>query len=57
MPEQSVTFKQWMKQVDAELVSLCGLVSMDLADQCYHDWYDDGMTPEEAAVEAFENQD
>jgi hypothetical protein len=54
---EKLTFNQWMRKVDAELTDLCGLTSMDLADQTYHDWYDDGYTPEEAAQEAMDNQD
>ena len=44
-------FVQWMDRVDARISAICGLSSMDLADQCWRDWYDDGMSPREAAEE------
>jgi hypothetical protein len=50
-------FKSWMADVDRELESLCGLSSDDLADQCYMDWYEDGLSANEAAQEALDNQD
>lgn len=50
------TFEIWMKKVDQELEARCGLVSLDLADMPYRDWYEDGYTPSEAAQEALENE-
>lgn len=44
-------FDEWMVQVDAAIVDLCGLTARDLADQPYFDWFDSGLTPEEAAYE------
>ena len=49
-----MSFKQWMKKVDAVLIATCGLSSHDLADCRYRDWYDDEMSPEEAARMALE---
>jgi len=51
-----MTFIEWMAEVDVELVRMSTLGSMDLADQTYHDWYDSGMTPKEAALETLENE-
>ena len=52
MPE--LTFEKWMSKVDAAISQICGLTSEDLADQCYRDWYEDEMSPSEAASEALE---
>ena len=46
------TFEEWIKEVDRELVRRCGLSHKDLPDCCYHDWYDDGATPSQAASDA-----
>ena len=51
-----MTFKMWMDKVDGALDSVCGLSHMDIADQRWHDWFDDGFTPEEAAREALEDE-
>lgn len=45
------TFNQWMRAVDMEVESVAGVSVHDLADQPFYDWYDSGMTPEEAARE------
>lgn len=52
-----MNFKEWMKEVDAQINKLIGfgLTSDDLADYLYDDAYDDGLTPEEAAIEAIKN--
>jgi len=44
------TFEEWMGCVDVEIGRIVGLSSMDLADQPFRDWYDDNITPHEAAV-------
>ena len=51
-----MSFKQWMQLVDLEIASICGLSHMDLADQMYRDWFDEGWAPREAAIEALENE-
>jgi hypothetical protein len=51
-----MSFEAWMKRVDQHLVAMSTLRSSDLADQTYHDWYDSGMTPKEAAIETLENE-
>ena len=50
-----MTFEQWMKKVDRIIGERVGLSYLDLADQPYRDWYDDGMTPSEAASAAIED--
>jgi hypothetical protein len=42
-------FDSWMTAVDAEVERLCCLSVHDLADQPFRDWFDSGMTAEEAA--------
>lgn len=49
-----MTFEQWMKKVNQNISEVVGLSSDDLADQPYMDWFTDGMTPMEAAMEALE---
>lgn len=44
-------FMQWMAQVDADLEALLGVGSRDLADAPYRDYFEDGLTPREAADE------
>ena len=50
------TFKEWMKAVDRRIASVCGLSSMDLADICYWDMWNDDCPATEAANEALENE-
>lgn len=42
-------FKKWMKNVDGRIEELCGLSHRDLADQPFRDWFEDEVTPREAA--------
>lgn len=42
-----------MTKVDNEISSrLSGMISADLPDVCYRDWYDAGVSPESAAKKA-----
>ena len=43
------SFASWMQDVDRAVARLCGLSAADLPDCCYHDMYDDEMTPSQAA--------
>jgi len=48
-------FEKWMEKVDAVIGRLVGGLSHeDLADQTWRDWYNDGVTPKEAAEMALE---
>ncbi len=50
------SFEDWMRRVDAVITGrLCGLVSSDLPDCCYRDWFDAGVGPPEAARRAIAN--
>ena len=42
-------FEHWMNRVDSILLRRVGVTSGDLPDTCLHDWYDDGITPGQAA--------
>ena len=53
--DQNISFEDWLSKVDDSLVSLCGLGYMDLPDMDYSSLYHDGVSPSEAADEAFEN--
>jgi hypothetical protein len=46
-------FKAWLKEVDNEVSALCGLSYLDLPDWMYHDSFDAGDSPKEAAKQAF----
>jgi Family of unknown function (DUF5419) len=50
------TFEEWMKQIDRIIGEVCGLGHGDIGDQCYYDWYDDGVTPMQAAKRALKNE-
>lgn len=49
------TFRSWMVEVDREIQVRCGLQAEDIEDWTYRDAFDDGMDPEEAAIQALEN--
>lgn len=51
------TFEEWMQAVDCRLTQLTGLTSDDLADSNYYDKFDDGIDPEDAAIETLEEND
>ncbi len=51
-PLRPTNFNAWMCAVDAACIRRSGLSIYDLADCCFHDWYDDGMTPAAAARHA-----
>jgi hypothetical protein len=51
----SMTFAQWLSAVDAWLLARIGMVSADLPDCCYRDWFEDGVTPRQAASRALRN--
>lgn len=57
MEAKFTTFEVWMKRVDETLSRLYGITSEDLPDQCYQDWYDDGISPTAAVRRAAKNSD
>lgn len=53
-----MTFKEFMKEVDREVQSITGGVSVhDLADYCFRDAYDCEEAPYDVAMEALQNDD
>ena len=49
-------FSEWINIVDAALVRNVGIGWEDLPDYPYADWFDDGMSPDDAAREALESE-
>jgi hypothetical protein len=50
------TFEVWMNEVDAILMTACGISSEDLVDCCCSDWHEDGISPKRAARMAIRNE-
>jgi len=50
-----MTFKAWMKKVDAAVSVTAGLSVYDLPDMPFYDMFNDDYTPEEAAEETLMN--
>lgn len=48
-------FHQYMVAVDREIQARTGLGFLDIEDWTYRDAYDDGVDPEDAAIQALEN--
>lgn len=53
--EWEAGFNPWFAKVDKIITDTTGLTAHDWPDQCYSEWFDDGMSPEEAAREALDN--
>jgi hypothetical protein len=47
-------FKVWMKEVDNEVIALCGVSVHELPDVAFRDNFDDDVSPEEMAEIALE---
>lgn len=51
------SFQQWMQEVDSFISQMvCGLDSMDLRDQPYDLWYEDGVSSKTAANRAIKDE-
>lgn len=48
-------FADFMRKVDAHVKALAGVSVMDLADFCFRDAFDDGVSPKSAAKAALAN--
>lgn len=46
-----MSFQAWMRAVDSAVQAEVGLSVHDLADANFRDWYEDGVSPSEAAVD------
>ena len=49
-------FKAWMRQVDRAIETRCGLTHQDLADQCFRDWFEAGISPVMAALHTLRDE-
>jgi len=49
-------FNRFMEKINKEVEKIAGLGVYDLADVSFHDMYEDGFSPREAAIEALENE-
>lgn len=52
-----LTFKQWMKLVNRAVYAKCLMTCDDLADCCYWDWWNDDMSPADAADMVLQEND
>lgn len=50
------TFDEWCREVNLVMIQRCSLGMDDLPDQTWHDWYDSGLTPDEAVQQTLENE-
>jgi len=57
LTNKTIVFEEWMHDVDDHISNACGLTSDDLADQCYQDMYEDGMTSKAAAKKAMTDEE
>ena len=51
-----MSFEQWKKAADEICWQKYGCSLDDLADCCYMDWYEDGVSPKVAVSRAIKNQ-
>jgi hypothetical protein len=55
VPDTSETaFKKWMAEVDVAVATRAFVSAYDLPDQPYRDWFEEGLSPDEAAALALE---
>lgn len=47
----ALTFEQWLRAVDIEVVKITGLSTEDFADWNFSDAYEDGIEPRQAAID------
>ncbi len=50
-----LSFDDWKKSVNNEIVRQMGMEADDLPDYTYRDCYDDGVSPKTAATRAIKN--
>lgn len=51
------TYADWQKALELEFIAATGIDLRDCADLPFRDWYDDELTPAQAAQEAMEQLD
>jgi len=52
-----MNYKEWLNQVDKNVESMIGLSIHDMSDFMSYDAFEDGLTPQECAVEWIKNDD
>lgn len=52
-----MSFNQWMSKVNRHVTNTAGLGVADLSDQPFYDWWEEGVTPSEAAEMTLEDND
>lgn len=50
-------YASWFREADRACFALCGISIRDLTDVDFHDLYDEGVSPEDAAEAALEAAD
>jgi hypothetical protein len=48
-------FEAWLSTLDDICLNEMGISYQDLPDQLFRDWFDDGLTPEDAYYQMMEN--
>lgn len=48
------SFDGWLEQVNTEVQKQLGVGILDLPDQCWRDWHDNGLSPDEACEQMCE---
>lgn len=51
---QTMDFEQWKKEVNKIVGNRLGVGCDDMPDVTYYDWFEDGMSPSDAADEAID---
>jgi hypothetical protein len=49
-------FEAWLLELDSTCHNEMGISYKDLPDQHYRDWFEDGLTPEDAYYQLMENE-
>jgi hypothetical protein len=52
--QSEAAFKKWMSEVDIAVAGRAFVSAYDLPDQPYRDWFEEGLSPDEAAAQALE---
>jgi hypothetical protein len=53
--QSEAAFKKWMSEVDIAVAARAFVSVYDLPDQPYRDWFEDGMSADEAVVAVLED--
>jgi len=50
-----MSWQEWINKVDSKVYATIGCSVFDLPDCCLRDWFEDGISPTEAAMRAIED--